>query len=416
MSMPLDRRDALARHADGDGGRLADDHLHRRHAGVGRRPAGCEAAPCQPGEQCQDGEHAPRGPVPRDGGQRTGRPRAGCPGGRRAHGVGVGRQQLPHGVRIADPGGAGRRDEGHRGRRPPAAHQRQPDRGRRGWATPASRTCGWGPDGVFQNRRSPATYLNADRQGTRAIPPEADPTAEPEWEQISTGQVARWHDHRTHWMGGLKPPGVQSDPDRRQTVAPWEVVLRQGDTELDGGGHHRVGPRAEPLAVDRPGAGVGGRCRGRCCGRPAGRRGWSWPCWWRCSSSSTCCTPWASARRWRRRCRPRCGAPCTATCCRCSPGCRASSRSSWRCGATRCASTRRSITALIVALVGGVGDISFLSSTTLPFAWSDEPGAVSSWRPASASGSAWRPAWCCWRSATCGRRRPAPPVSAGSGG
>ena len=29
------------------------------------------------------------------------------------------------------------------------------------------------------------------------------------------------------------------------------------------------------------------------------------------------------------------------------------------------------VTALIVALVGGVGDISFLSSTTLPFAWSD---------------------------------------------
>ena len=28
------------------------------------------------------------------------------------------------------------------------------------------------------------------------------------------------------------------------------------------------------------------------------------------------------------------------------------------------------LTALIVALVGGVGDLSFLSSTTLPFAWS----------------------------------------------
>ena len=40
-----------------------------------------------------------------------------------------------------------------------------------------------GPDGVFENRRSPAVYLNANRRGSTAVPRSADPDAEPDWTQ-----------------------------------------------------------------------------------------------------------------------------------------------------------------------------------------------------------------------------------------
>jgi hypothetical protein len=86
-----------------------------------------------------------------------------------------------------------------------------------------------GPGGVFVNTRSPATYLNATRAATSPVPPDADPTAAPVWKRIEDGQVARWHDHRTHWMGGRLPPQVRQQPDQRQTVLPWTIGFRQGD-------------------------------------------------------------------------------------------------------------------------------------------------------------------------------------------
>ena len=43
-----------------------------------------------------------------------------------------------------------------------------------------------GPDGVWRNARSPATYINLDRYGRTTLPPEADPRAEPDWQQVST--------------------------------------------------------------------------------------------------------------------------------------------------------------------------------------------------------------------------------------
>jgi hypothetical protein len=70
-----------------------------------------------------------------------------------------------------------------------------------------------GPDGVERNRRSPATYINDDRVVRRvggrtsvAMPPDVDPTAPPEWIRIDTEPLARWHDHRVHWMSPQPPP------------------------------------------------------------------------------------------------------------------------------------------------------------------------------------------------------------------
>jgi hypothetical protein len=95
-----------------------------------------------------------------------------------------------------------------------------------------------GPDGVFENELSPATYLNRNRSGDQQPPPEADPEAAPRWKKVSSGQTARWHDHRAHWMLDSDPPGVQRAPDRRQSVLDdgWTIEMRHGATTITAAG------------------------------------------------------------------------------------------------------------------------------------------------------------------------------------
>jgi hypothetical protein len=86
-----------------------------------------------------------------------------------------------------------------------------------------------GPDGVFENQRSPATYLNRDRTGSQAAPDSADPEADPDWKKLSSSQTARWHDHRIHWMGG-----DVNRPDERFVVEDhWVVPLDYGSERLE---------------------------------------------------------------------------------------------------------------------------------------------------------------------------------------
>ena len=88
-------------------------------------------------------------------------------------------------------------------------------------------------DGVFENLRSPATYLNRSRQASSEIPPEADAEDAPDWQRIDTGRVARWHDHRAHWMGG-DPPAVADDPGTEHVVIPsWVVPLDIGEETVE---------------------------------------------------------------------------------------------------------------------------------------------------------------------------------------
>ena len=87
-----------------------------------------------------------------------------------------------------------------------------------------------GPDGVFENGRSPAAYLNASITGGAAVPDTADAKAAPEWRPVSSSNRVSWHDHRSHWMGGDPPPAVQGDPGREQVVIErWTIPL-----EFDG--------------------------------------------------------------------------------------------------------------------------------------------------------------------------------------
>ena len=85
-----------------------------------------------------------------------------------------------------------------------------------------------GPDGVFENRRSPSTYTNRFRTAPASIPPEFDATAAPEWRRIGDGPTAVWHDHRAHWTGP-DPAAVTGNPRALHVVVPnWQVPLRQG--------------------------------------------------------------------------------------------------------------------------------------------------------------------------------------------
>jgi hypothetical protein len=90
-----------------------------------------------------------------------------------------------------------------------------------------------GPDGVWRNKNSPATYVNLDRYGLTSLPDGVSSDAEPDWQQISTEPQYVWHDHRTHWMTpNLLPPTVAADPTRSHTVSEWTVPLLFGETEV----------------------------------------------------------------------------------------------------------------------------------------------------------------------------------------
>jgi hypothetical protein len=89
-----------------------------------------------------------------------------------------------------------------------------------------------GPDGVFENQRSPSTYTNRFATAPDVIPPEFDPKAEPEWRRIADGPTAIWHDHRAHWTNP-DPAAVTANPGAVQVVVPqWQIPLRQGDRTM----------------------------------------------------------------------------------------------------------------------------------------------------------------------------------------
>ncbi|MGY1724301.1 hypothetical protein [Blastococcus sp. SYSU DS0533] len=110
-----------------------------------------------------------------------------------------------------------------------------------------------GPDGVWRNANSPATWINLDRYGRTALPPSADADAAPDWQQVSTRPAYVWHDHRTHWMSeGVLPPRVAADPGREHVVSEWVVPLRHGETDVQVAGVLTWSPPPSPWVVWLP--------------------------------------------------------------------------------------------------------------------------------------------------------------------
>jgi hypothetical protein len=101
-----------------------------------------------------------------------------------------------------------------------------------------------GPDGVWRNERSPATYLDADPSGKATVPAAADATAQPDWVQVSEGTTVRWHDHRSHWMGGA--PTGDTDGERID-IAHWSIPFLVGDRRVDATGTTSWAPGPDPL-------------------------------------------------------------------------------------------------------------------------------------------------------------------------
>ena len=91
-----------------------------------------------------------------------------------------------------------------------------------------------GPNGVFENIRSPATYLNRSTTITGAPPKSADAKASPRVAHACRpGTTASWHDHRAHFMGGDDPPAVARDPDTRRVVDNCVIPMRVGNEDVD---------------------------------------------------------------------------------------------------------------------------------------------------------------------------------------
>ena len=89
-----------------------------------------------------------------------------------------------------------------------------------------------GPDGVYENRNSPATYLNNDRFAQTEPPAHATADAEPDWQKVSDEPVYAWHDHRIHWMAPTLPPQVKVDATQPVKVNDWVVPFSIDGQEL----------------------------------------------------------------------------------------------------------------------------------------------------------------------------------------
>ncbi|MER7889399.1 hypothetical protein ABTX15_06205 [Micromonospora sp. NPDC094482] len=85
-----------------------------------------------------------------------------------------------------------------------------------------------GPDGVFENAHSPATYLNRTIAGETTLPPEADPAAAPSWRRVADGPSVRWHDQRALYRESAPPSAVRAAPEREHRIRDWAVPLRDG--------------------------------------------------------------------------------------------------------------------------------------------------------------------------------------------
>jgi hypothetical protein len=83
---------------------------------------------------------------------------------------------------------------------------------------------------VQVNHNSPAFYLNDNRTSTGKVPPNAKPTAPPNWQVVDRTGSYQWHDHRIHWMSSI-PPQQVTDKSKRTKVFDWKVPVQVGTTK-----------------------------------------------------------------------------------------------------------------------------------------------------------------------------------------
>ena len=79
---------------------------------------------------------------------------------------------------------------------------------------------------VYENSRSPASYLNRFRGLRAGVPAHVSAAAAPVWRKVADGASYRWRDHRIYWVRREPPPGVKEHPDLIQRVFAWRVPGR----------------------------------------------------------------------------------------------------------------------------------------------------------------------------------------------
>ena len=107
-----------------------------------------------------------------------------------------------------------------------------------------------GPNGVEENQQSNAKYLNSSRFGSN-VPLDLKPEGPPQWKRISTEPVARWHDHRIHWMSSELPDQVAKTPNQTHVLPTAPVEFSAGTTLVTATTEMRwiPGPSAVPYFV-----------------------------------------------------------------------------------------------------------------------------------------------------------------------
>ena len=103
-----------------------------------------------------------------------------------------------------------------------------------------------GPQGLFENQQSAATYINADRRSATAIP-DIKPEGPPEWLKLSSSSVARFHYHPIHYMGSVPPPQVERAKNRQHNIQDWTLDVTQGDRSFVVSGDLRWIPGPNPV-------------------------------------------------------------------------------------------------------------------------------------------------------------------------
>lgn len=79
-----------------------------------------------------------------------------------------------------------------------------------------------GPDGAFENERSPAVFLNKTLEPSAKVPRQYDAAAPPEWHRLSSSAVVRWHDHRAHAHRAQVAHGPML----------WRIPMQYGATQV----------------------------------------------------------------------------------------------------------------------------------------------------------------------------------------
>ena len=90
-----------------------------------------------------------------------------------------------------------------------------------------------GPAGVFENTRSPSVLLNAPNALPAPPGPAASAAGPPLWRRLSGAHTVFWHDHRTHWVGGVPAALVRHATPAGLVLRQWRIELRAGDQQVE---------------------------------------------------------------------------------------------------------------------------------------------------------------------------------------